>query len=98
MRLEKKGLGLINDLQNEHNIVRKFRIFYGERVRNYRYYLVPVIAQRNDWVTEQKPNFIFGRQDRKVSFTFGLTEQNHGSDATHMSTRATRMQNNGVNG
>lgn len=49
-------------------------------------------------VAEQKETFINGRLQGKVSFAFGLTEPDHGSDATHMATRAVKTQRDGVDG
>ena len=34
----------------------------------------------------------------EVGFSFGLTEPNHGSDATHMFTHAVKTRKNGVDG
>jgi acyl-CoA dehydrogenase len=81
--LAAKGLGLHNDLQNEHSIVGNnpfvlmFRNFateaqfamYGEKLRN-----------------------------GEIRTAFGLTEPKHGSDATYMETRAVREERNGVGG
>jgi alkylation response protein AidB-like acyl-CoA dehydrogenase len=47
---------------------------------------------------EQKREFIQGRLEGKVAFTFGLTEPNHGSDATHMFTHGIKTTRNGVDG
>jgi acyl-CoA dehydrogenase len=47
---------------------------------------------------EQKEQFIRGRLDGKVSFAFGLTEPNHGSDATHMFTHAVKTTKEGHSG
>ncbi|PBP26290.1 acyl-CoA dehydrogenase-like protein [Diplocarpon rosae] len=83
MHLAKKGLGLFNDLQNEHSIVGNF----------------PDVLMVKEFGTEQqKKKFIGGRLDGKVYFTFGLTEPNHGSDATHMYTRAEKSNRNGIDG
>ena len=73
--LAAKGLGLHNDLQNEHSIVGNnvgllLMLKYGSD------------AQKADWV----PHLL---QDTR-SFAFGITEPNHGSDATHMETAAVR--------
>jgi len=73
--LATKGLGLHNDLQNESSIIGNFPV------------VLMVLAKGTD---EQKSEFceamITG--DRRVAF--GLTEPNHGSDATHMETTAVR--------
>ncbi|TVY92363.1 2-methylacyl-CoA dehydrogenase, mitochondrial [Lachnellula willkommii] len=58
---------------------------------------------RDDWEdllaeAQQKQEFIGGRLSSTRSFTFGLTEPDHGSDATHMSTRAEKSKKNGIDG
>jgi acyl-CoA dehydrogenase len=81
--LATQGLGLHNDLQNEHSVVGNF----------------PFIVMLRDFGTqEQKEKFIRGSLDRKIRVTFGLTEPQHGSDATHMETRAVRETRDGVAG
>ncbi len=81
--LAAKGLGLFNDLQNEHSIVGNF----------------PVILMLRDFGTEaQKAEFIVGALEGRYSFAFGLTEPGHGSDATHMATRAVPESRNGIDG
>jgi len=83
MHLAKKGLGLFNDLQNEHSIVGNF----------------PDVLMVKEFGTQaQKEKFITGRLEGKVGFAFGLTEPDHGSDATHMSTRAERFRKDGFDG
>ena len=78
-----KGLGLFNDLQNEHSVVGNF----------------PVIVMLRDFGTPaQKEKFIKGSLAFEMKISFGLTEPNHGSDATHMETRAVREVRNGVSG
>ena len=78
-----KGLGLHNDLQNEHSIVGNF----------------PFVAMFEEFGTEaQKQEFILGGFDRTRITAFGLTEPGHGSDATHMETRAIRETRDGVAG
>jgi acyl-CoA dehydrogenase len=78
-----KGLGLFNDLQNEHSVVGNF----------------PVIVMLRDFGTPaQKDKFIKGSLAFEMKISFGLTEPNHGSDATHMETRAVREVRNGVSG
>jgi acyl-CoA dehydrogenase len=78
-----KGLGLHNDLQNEHSIVGNF----------------PFVAMFEEFGTEdQKREFILGGFDRTRITAFGLTEPDHGSDATHMETRAVRETRDGVAG
>ena len=81
--LAAKGLGLHNDLQNEHSIVGNF----------------PVIVMLRDFGTPaQKEELIRGALEFKVRLAFGLTEPDHGSDATHMETRAVRETRDGVEG
>ncbi len=70
-----KGLGLHNDLQNEHSIVGNnvgvlLMAHYGSE------------EQKAEWV----PDLAAGRR----GFAFGITEPDHGSDATHMETTAVR--------
>ncbi len=79
----KKGLGLHNDLQNEHSIVGNF----------------PFVAMFDTFGTEaQKEEFILGGFERTRRVSFGLTEPHHGSDATHMETKAVKETRNGVPG
>jgi acyl-CoA dehydrogenase len=81
--LAAQGLGLFNDLQNEHSVVGNF----------------PVIVMLRDFGSlEQKEQFIRGSLDGEVRMSFGLTEPEHGSDATHMQTRAVREARNGIGG
>ena len=73
--LARKGLGLHNDLQNEHSIVGNnvgllLMLNYGSE------------EQKADWVED------LARGDRH--FSFGITEPQHGSDATFMETVAVR--------
>lgn len=77
MHLAKTGLGLFNDLQNEHSVVGNFP---------------DVLMVREFGTPEQKKVFIKGRLEGSVGFAFGLTEPGHGSDATHMSTYAERKR------
>ncbi len=78
-----KGLGLHNDLQNEHSIVGNF----------------PFVAMFDEFGTdEQKQEFIVGGFERRRRVAFGLTEPDHGSDATHMETRAVAETRDGVAG
>ena len=69
------GLGLHNDLQNEHSIVGNnvallLMLHYGSE------------EQKADWVED----LLNGRR----YFAFGITEPAHGSDATYMETTAVR--------
>jgi len=73
--LAHKGLGLHNDLQNEHSIVGNnvgllLMILYGSE------------EQKREWIDD----LASGRR----GFAFGITEPEHGSDATHMETVARR--------
>ncbi|MEO9490831.1 MAG: acyl-CoA dehydrogenase [Marinomonas sp.] len=78
-----KGLGLHNDLQNEHSIVGNF----------------PFVEMFEQFGTEaQKQEFINGGFARTKRGAFGLTEAEHGSDATHMETRGVAETRNGVDG
>jgi alkylation response protein AidB-like acyl-CoA dehydrogenase len=73
--LAAKGLGLHNDLQNEHSIVGNF----------------PTIKMWENYGTEeQKREFLDGMFTGKNRVAFGLTEPNHGSDASWLETRAER--------
>jgi acyl-CoA dehydrogenase len=81
--LAAKGLGLHNDLQNEHSIVGNH----------------PVVLIFRDFGTpEQQQEFIPGALDRSRTVAFGLTEPEHGSDATHMETRAVAEEPDGRKG
>ena len=81
--LASKGLGLHNDLQNEHSIV----------VNN------PFVLMLRDFGTPaQQQEFIPGMLDERYRVTFGLSEPEHGSDATHMQTTAVAETRDGVAG
>jgi len=81
--LAARGLGLHNDLQNEHSIVANNPF---------------VLAIRDFGTPAQQGELIQGMLDERVRLAFGLTEPNHGSDATHMETRAPPEERNGVAG
>ena len=82
-RFAAKGLGLHNDLQNEHSIVGNF----------------PFVAMFEEFGTDaQKQEFILGGFSGERRVAFGLTEPDHGSDATHMETRAVPESRDGVPG
>jgi alkylation response protein AidB-like acyl-CoA dehydrogenase len=81
--LAAKGLGLFNDLQNEHSMVGNFP---------------DVVMLMNYGNEQQKEELIGGRLQGKTRITFGLTEPGHGSDATHMETRGRPEKRNGVDG
>ncbi|MFA5123083.1 acyl-CoA dehydrogenase family protein [Zavarzinia sp.] len=71
--LAAKGLGLHNDLQNEHSIVANN----------------PFVLMFRDFGTAaQQAEFIPGMLAETHRLAFGLTEPEHGSDATHMETVA----------
>jgi acyl-CoA dehydrogenase len=76
-----KGLGLHCDLQNEHAIV-------GNNVGLLLMLEYGSDAQKDDWVED----LAAGRR----GFAFGITEPNHGSDATWMETHAERDGNEWV--
>ncbi|CAN5157121.1 acyl-CoA dehydrogenase family protein [soil metagenome] len=81
--LAAKGLGLHNDLQNEHSIV-------GNN---------PFVVMFKEFATPEQ----FARDSAKIlagdiKTAFGLTEPNHGSDATFMETRAVPHTKDGVEG
>ncbi len=78
-----KGLGLHNDLQNEHSIV-------GNN---------PFVVMFKEFASPEQ----FARegaavQDGTMRTAFGLTEPNHGSDATFMETRGVRTERDGKPG
>jgi alkylation response protein AidB-like acyl-CoA dehydrogenase len=73
--LAAKGLGLHNDLQNESSIVGNF----------------PTIKMwERHGSEEQKKEFLDGMFEGRTRVAFGLTEPNHGSDATWLETKAVR--------
>jgi len=81
--LAAKGLGLHNDLQNEHSIV-------GNN---------PFILMFKEFATpEQYARYGEALMAGEIRAGFGLTEPHHGSDATHMETRAVRETRDGVAG
>ncbi len=73
--LAAKGLGLHNDLQNEHSIV-------GNNVG--------LLLMLQYGTEEQKAEWLDDLMEGRRGFAFGITEPNHGSDATHMETHAVR--------
>ncbi|HUP24204.1 MAG TPA: acyl-CoA dehydrogenase family protein [Thermoanaerobaculia bacterium] len=73
--LAAKGLGLHNDLQNESSIVGNF----------------PIALMLDQFATpEQKERFLQPMLRGEVRMGFGLTEPNHGSDATWLESTAER--------
>jgi len=81
--LAAKGIGLHCDLQNEHSIVGNF----------------PTTLLFRDFGNDvQRDIFIKGSIQEKVAVGFGLTEPEHGSDATWMKTEAHRSDRNRESG
>ena len=78
-----KGLGLHNDLQNEHSIVGN---------------LVQPLMIRDFGTQAQKDAYMEPMLEGKMMWAFGLTEAAHGSDATHMDTHAVPETRDGVKG
>jgi acyl-CoA dehydrogenase len=78
-----KGLGLHNDLQSEHSIVGN-----NPFVLMFKEFATAAQYQRDG------DDLLNGR----TRVAFGLTEPNHGSDATHMETRAVPEERNGKPG
>ncbi|MBQ75249.1 MAG: acyl-CoA dehydrogenase [Gammaproteobacteria bacterium] len=70
-----KGLGLHNDLQTEHSIV-------ANNVGMLLMLAYGTDVQKEEWI----PLLLSGKR----GFAFGITEPDHGSDATHMETTAER--------
>lgn len=73
--LAAKGLGLHNDLQNEHSVV-------GNNIG--------LLLMLKYGTEEQKAHWLDGMRTASMGFGFGITEPEHGSDATYMETRAAR--------
>ena len=73
--LAAKGLGLHNDLQNESSIVGNFPT---------------VLMMRVSGTEQQKAEWMPGFLDGTKRLAFGLTEPNHGSDASYLETTAVR--------
>src|SRR5262252_9922205 len=73
--LAHKGLGLHNDLQNESSIVGNF----------------PVVHLLWEYGTAEQKALIEDAITGRQRIAFGLTEPNHGSDATWMETTAVRQ-------
>src|SRR3954469_23310630 len=73
--LATKGLGLFNDLQNESSVVGNFPT---------------VLMMRDFGRPEQVKDWMPGFLDGSRRLAFGLTEPNHGSDATFLETTAVR--------
>ena len=77
-----QGLGLHNDLQNEHSVVGN----------------LPIVTMLDRYGTDEQKAMIDGSITGKYRITFGLTEPEHGSDATHMETRAVPATRDNVKG
>src|SRR5690606_1523 len=75
-----EGLGLHNDLQNEHSIVANSPF---------------VLILRDFGTDKQKKELIPAILENRFRATFGLTEPDHGSDATFMETTGVRETRNG---
>jgi alkylation response protein AidB-like acyl-CoA dehydrogenase len=76
-----KGLGLHNDLQNEHSVV-------GNNVG--------LLLMLEYGTEEQKAEWLDGLKNATRGFAFGITEPAHGSDATWMETGAVREGDNWI--
>ncbi len=73
--LARGGIGLHNDPQSEISIVGNF----------------PTVILAHEFGTpEQRERFVEPALRREVALAFGLTEPDHGSDATHLETTARR--------
>ena len=74
-RFAQRGLGLHNDLQNEHSVV-------GNNIG--------LLLMLEYGTPEQQVEWLPGLKNATRGFAFGITEPDHGSDATHMETVAHR--------
>jgi acyl-CoA dehydrogenase len=73
--LNRRPIGLHNDPQSEISMIGNF----------------PTVILAHEFGTpEQKEVFVEGALRREVALAFGLTEPDHGSDATYLQTRAQR--------
>ena len=81
--LAARGIGLHCDLQNEHCIVGNFPA---------------TLAFRDFGTPRQREAFIPGSIDGSIAVAFGLTEPEHGSDATWLTTRAEPGERDGEAG
>ena len=98
MHLAGRGLGLFNDLQTEHSVVGNFPLV--AMARDHARATNSSIPDDNQ-VYEgkgQRDWLIHGLLEHRIRPTFGLTEPDHGSDATHMSTTAIPKTHNGQKG
>jgi alkylation response protein AidB-like acyl-CoA dehydrogenase len=78
--LAAKGLGLHNDLQNEASIVGNF----------------PVVLVMHKFGTPAQKEFVKPMLGGEMRIAFGITEPDHGSDATWMETRAVKDGNDWI--
>ena len=76
-----RGLGLHNDLQNEHSVV-------GNNIG--------LLLMLEYGTEEQQAEWLDGLKSATRGFAFGITEPEHGSDATHMTTSAQRQGNDWI--
>src|SRR4029077_18130005 len=75
------GIGLHNDPQSEISMIGNF----------------PTVILAHEFGTPaQKAAFVAPALRREVGLAFGLTEPNHGSDATFLETTTTRTVDDGV--
>ena len=81
--LAARGLGLHNDLQNEHSIIAN-----NPFILMFRSFATPAQVERYGEAV----------QTGRIHPAFGLTEPNHGSDATFMETRAVPEERDGMPG
>lgn len=81
--LAAKGLGLFNDLQTEHSVVAN-----NPFVQMFKSFATPEQYQRDSAALI----------DGRMTVAFGLTEPDHGSDATHMETTAQAHVRDGEEG
>ncbi len=73
--LNRLGIGLHNDPQSEISMIGNF----------------PTVILAHEFGTpEQREVFVKGALERRVALAFGLTEPDHGSDATYLETSARR--------
>ncbi len=73
--LNRLGIGLHNDPQSEISMIGNF----------------PTVILAHEFGTDaQREQFVEGSLKREVGLAFGLTEPNHGSDATYLETTARR--------
>ncbi|MBN4668951.1 acyl-CoA dehydrogenase, partial [Pandoraea nosoerga] len=68
--------------QNEHSIVGN----------------LPIVTMLDRYGTDEQKAMIDGSITGKYRITFGLTEPDHGSDATHMETKAVQATRDNVKG